>query len=165
MGRTTLLIAVPVTEMPSANAQRMNFLSVRSPLAIEATVALAGCRRRGRVRRPVSTMPALHDWAYGMRLHNQRPRRSPTMPNPQNAILTNLTKYQWYTHLSRTEGADLGVIKQAIIDARNAGSDVGMIVPINVCILFGPSLLAELTDDMPNDFQPYPGYQSPDGKV
>jgi len=87
------------------------------------------------------------------------------MPNPQNAILTNLTKYQWYTHLSRTEGADLGVIKQAIIDARNAGSDVGMIVPINVCILFGPSLLAELTDDMPNDFQPYPGYQSPDGKV
>jgi putative iron-dependent peroxidase len=37
--------------------------------------------------------------------------------------------------------------------------------PINVCILFGPTLLADLTDDIPNDFQPYPGYESPDGKV
>ena len=36
------------------------------------------------------------------------------MPNPQHAILTNLTKYQWYTHFSRTEGADLGVIKKAL---------------------------------------------------
>ena len=36
------------------------------------------------------------------------------MPNPQHAILTNLTKYQWYTHFSRTEGADLGVIKEAL---------------------------------------------------
>ena len=33
------------------------------------------------------------------------------MANPQHAILTNLTKYQWYTHFSRTDGADLGVIK------------------------------------------------------
>ena len=40
------------------------------------------------------------------------------MANPQHAILTNLTKYQWYTHLSRTEGADLGVIKEALRDAR-----------------------------------------------
>src|SRR5690349_3738055 len=87
------------------------------------------------------------------------------MPNPQNAILTNLTKYQWYTHLSRTDGADLGVIKKALGDVRKAGSDVGMVVPINVCLLFGPTLLAELTDDIPNDFQPYPGYQSADGKV
>ena len=29
------------------------------------------------------------------------------MANPQHAILTNLTKYQWYTHMSRAEGADL----------------------------------------------------------
>ena len=35
------------------------------------------------------------------------------MANPQHAILTNLAKYQWYTHLSRTDGADLGVIKEA----------------------------------------------------
>ena len=40
-----------------------------------------------------------------------------------------------------------------------------MTVPINVCILFGPTLLADLTDDVPEDFQPYPGYESPDGKV
>ena len=87
------------------------------------------------------------------------------MPHPQHAILTNLTKYQWYTHCSRTEGADLGVIKAALRDVRAAGQDIGMIVPVNVCILFGPTLLADLTDDVPNDFQPYPGYESPDGKV
>jgi putative iron-dependent peroxidase len=87
------------------------------------------------------------------------------MPNPQHAILTNLTKYQWYTHFSRTDGADLGVIKQALADVRAAGAEVGLVEPINVCILFGPTLLADLTDDIPNDFQPYPGYESPDGKV
>ena len=54
------------------------------------------------------------------------------MPNPQHAILTNLTKYQWYTHLSRTEGADLGVIKSALAAVRTAGSDVGVTVPVNV---------------------------------
>jgi len=87
------------------------------------------------------------------------------MANPQHAILTDLTKYQWYTHFSRTEGADLGVIKQALKKARTAGADVGVMTPLNVCILFGPTLLADLTDDIPNDFQPYPGYESPDGKV
>jgi porphyrinogen peroxidase len=87
------------------------------------------------------------------------------MPNPQHAILTDLTKYQWYTHMSRTEGADLGVIKKALRDVRAAGADVGVTVPVNVCILFGPTLLADLTDDIPEDFQAYPGYESPDGKV
>jgi putative iron-dependent peroxidase len=87
------------------------------------------------------------------------------MPNPQHAILTNLTKYQWYTHFSRTEGADLGVIKQALRNAREAGHSTGMTVPVNVCLLFGPSFLAALTDDVPEDFQDYPGYESPDGKV
>ena len=29
------------------------------------------------------------------------------MPNPQHTILADLTKYQWYTHLSRTKGTDL----------------------------------------------------------
>src|ERR1043166_7370125 len=85
--------------------------------------------------------------------------------NPQHAILTDLTKYQWYTHFSRTAGADLGVIKGALRDLRAAGQDVGMIVPVNICVLFGPSLLAEWTDDVPADFQVYPGYESPDGKV
>ena len=87
------------------------------------------------------------------------------MAEPQNAILTNLTKYQWYTHFSRTDGADLAVIKQAMRNAREAGQSTGVTVPVNVCLLFGPTLLAELTDDVPEDFQPYPGYQSPDGKV
>jgi putative iron-dependent peroxidase len=87
------------------------------------------------------------------------------MPNPQHAILTNLTKYQWYTHMSRTEGADLGVIKEAMRTVRGLGGEVGVTTPTNVCILLGPSLLADLTSDVPEDFQPYPGYESPDGKV
>ena len=86
------------------------------------------------------------------------------MANPQHAILTNLTKYQWYTHLSRTDGADVTVIKRALRDVRAAGAQTGVTTPINVCLLFGPTLLADLTDDIPDDFQPYPGYQSPDGK-
>jgi putative iron-dependent peroxidase len=40
-----------------------------------------------------------------------------------------------------------------------------MITPVNLCVLFGPTLLADLTDDIPEDFQAYPGYESPDGKV
>jgi porphyrinogen peroxidase len=87
------------------------------------------------------------------------------MPNPQHAILTDLAKYQWYTHMSRTENADLGVIKKALRELRAAGTEVGATVPINVCLLFGPTLLADLTNDIPNDFQPYPGYESPDGKI
>lgn len=57
------------------------------------------------------------------------------------------------------------MIKQALRDVRAAGTNVGVTTPINVCLLFGPSLLADLTDDIPNDFQPYPGYESSDGKV
>lgn len=87
------------------------------------------------------------------------------MPNPQHAILTDLAKYQWYTHLSRTDGADLAVIKAALRDLRAAGAEVGVTTALNVGILFGPTLLADLTDDIPEDFQPYPGYESPDGKV
>src|SRR5438552_17216231 len=87
------------------------------------------------------------------------------MPNPQHAILTNLTKYQWYTHFSRTDGADLGVIKKALRDTRAVGAQTGVATPINVCFLFGPTLLADLTDDIPDDFQPYPGYESSDGNV
>lgn len=86
------------------------------------------------------------------------------MANPQHAILTNLTKYQWYTHLSRTDDADLGVIKRALRDVRAAGAQTGVTTAINVCLLFGPTLLADPTDDIPEDFQPYPGYESPDGK-
>jgi putative iron-dependent peroxidase len=66
--------------------------------------------------------------------------------------------------MSRTDGADLGVIKQAMRDVRAAGAEVGVTTPVNVCLLFGPTLLADLTDDVPADFQPYPGYSSSDGK-
>jgi porphyrinogen peroxidase len=86
------------------------------------------------------------------------------MANPQHAILTDLQKYQWYTHMSRAEGADLGVIKEALKKARIAGDEVGVTSPLNVCLLFGPTLLADLTNDTPEDFQPYPGYKSSDGK-
>jgi putative iron-dependent peroxidase len=88
------------------------------------------------------------------------------MPSPQPAILANLEKHQWYVHMSRTEGADLGVIKSNLRTLRAACGPEGVEGPIvNLCVLFGPSLLSELTDDVPNDFQPYPGYESPDGKV
>ena len=67
------------------------------------------------------------------------------MANPQHAILTNLTKYQWYTHLSRVDGSDLAVIKRAARDVRAAGAQTGVTTPINVCLLFGPTLLADVS--------------------
>ena len=87
------------------------------------------------------------------------------MATPQPAILTNLATHQWYVHLSRTEGADLGVIKRALTALRAAASPTGVTQVVNLGILFGPTLLADLTTDVPDDFQPYPGYESPDGKV
>jgi putative iron-dependent peroxidase len=95
----------------------------------------------------------------------KRHEREAAMANPQHAILTDLAKYQWYTHLSRTEGADLDVIRDAMRAARAAGGEVGVTTPVNVCLLFGPDFLAALTDDVPDDFLPYPGYESSDGKV
>ena len=82
------------------------------------------------------------------------------------AILTNLTKYQWYTHLSRTDGADLSVVQPRI--SRRAGRGPPKLAsrPASqrVSCSSVPTLLADLTDDIPEDFQPYPGYRSPDGK-
>ena len=41
------------------------------------------------------------------------------MANPQPAVLDRVMgKNQWYVHLSRTEGADLNVIKQVLRDTR-----------------------------------------------
>src|SRR5205814_3332897 len=68
--------------------------------------------------------------------------------------------HQWYVHMSRTDGADLGVIKAALADLSLNAEHLG----VNLCIMFGPTLLADLTSDAPADFQPYPGYTSPDGK-
>ena len=83
------------------------------------------------------------------------------MATPQRAILTALGEHQWYVHMSRTEGADLGVIKQALANVRADAASQG----VEACLMFGPTLLADLTDDIPEDFQPYPGYSSDDGKV
>jgi putative iron-dependent peroxidase len=82
------------------------------------------------------------------------------MTTPQRAILTALGEHQWYVHLSRTDGADLGVIKGALAALRADCEEQG----VNLAIMFGPTLLADLTDDIPEDFQPYPGYHSADGK-
>jgi porphyrinogen peroxidase len=82
------------------------------------------------------------------------------VPTPQPAILTSLGAHQWYVHLSRTEGADLGVITGALTDLRADCDRQG----VNLVLMFGPTLLADLTDDIPADFQPYPGYKSADGK-
>ncbi len=82
------------------------------------------------------------------------------MATPQRAILTALGEHQWYVHLSRTDNADLGVIKQALANLRLDCEAQG----VNCCIMFGPTLLADLTNDIPADFQPYPGYTAADGK-
>lgn len=83
------------------------------------------------------------------------------MPTPQPAILGRLEEHQWYVHMSRVQGADLGVIKSALKDLRADCAAQG----VQLGLFFGPTLLADLTDDVPNDFQAYPGYQSKDGKV
>ena len=45
------------------------------------------------------------------------------MPTLQHAITTNLAKYQWYTHFSRTEGHDIAVIKQVM---KHPLTDIGL---------------------------------------
>lgn len=82
------------------------------------------------------------------------------MATPQPSILTALGEHQWYVHMSRVEGADLGVIKRELANLREDCAEQG----VNLCVMFGPTLLADLTDDIPADFQPYPGYKSADGK-
>ncbi len=82
------------------------------------------------------------------------------MATPQPAVLNrNMGQHQWYVHLSRMDGADMGVIKSAIQQLRKDCDDKG----INLTIGLGPSLLSDLTDDVPNDFQPYETFQSIDG--
>jgi hypothetical protein len=82
------------------------------------------------------------------------------MATPQRAIPSLLGEHQWYVHLSRTPGADLGLIKGALASLRQECD----LQAVNVCLMFGPTLLAELTNDVPEVFQPYPGYSSADGK-
>ncbi len=81
------------------------------------------------------------------------------MATSQPAILGDLQKYQWYVHMSRTEGADLGVIKSALT-ATQADADAQ---GVNLGVLFGPTLADDLGIETDGDFQAYPGYESPDG--
>ena len=83
------------------------------------------------------------------------------MATHQPALLCDLEEHQWYVHMSRDDGADFGVIKSALKDLRTDCAAQN----VNLGLLFGPTLLADLSDDMPDNFQPYPGYESKDGKV
>ena len=66
---------------------------------------------------------------------------------------------QWYVHRSRLDGADTRVIKSAVQQLRKDCADKG----INLVIGLGPTLLADLTDDVPNDFRAYETFVSTDG--
>lgn len=82
------------------------------------------------------------------------------MATPQPSVLNrNMGQHQWYVHLSRMDGADTGAIKAAISRLRADCAAKN----INLVVGFGPGLLADLTDDVPSDFQPYETFQSIDG--
>ena len=81
------------------------------------------------------------------------------MATCQPAIFNDMGKYQWYVHLSRGDGADLGAIQSAVSDCRSNCDAQG----INLVVGLGPTLLADLTDDIPGDFQPYRTVESIDG--
>jgi len=81
------------------------------------------------------------------------------MPTPQPAIFAKMGEHQWYVHLSRTDGADLKVIKSVLqkLRADCARKD------INLVLGFGPTLLRDLSKDIPNDFQPFETVKATDG--
>jgi len=82
------------------------------------------------------------------------------MATAQPAVLNrNMGKHQWYVHLSRIDGADTGAIKSAVSGLRKTCADQG----INLTIGLGPSLMSDMTDDSPKDFQPYETFKSIDG--
>jgi len=81
------------------------------------------------------------------------------MPTPQPAIFTTMGQHQWYVHLSRESGANLTHIKSVITNLRKVCKDQG----INLVLGFGPTLLKDLSKDVPNDFQPFETVKSVDG--
>ncbi len=85
------------------------------------------------------------------------------MATAQSAILNrDMGSCQWYLHLSRTDGADMAVVKKSIADLRAACAAEG----VNLVLGFGPTLLADLSPKggVPDDFKPYEGYQYPNGE-
>jgi putative iron-dependent peroxidase len=82
------------------------------------------------------------------------------MPTAQPAILDrNMGQHQWYLHLSREPGANLTTIKSVVQNLRRVCKDQG----INLVLGFGPTLLKDLTKDVPNDFQPFETIKAVDG--
>jgi putative iron-dependent peroxidase len=81
------------------------------------------------------------------------------MATAQPAIFAQMGKNQWYVHLSRTDGADLNHIKGVLRDTRAHCAAEG----INLVLCLGPTLLADLSDDMPDDFQPFVTIEAGDG--
>lgn len=82
------------------------------------------------------------------------------MPTPQPAILNrDMGEHQWYVHLSREPGANLATIKAVV---RKLRQDCAA-KKINLVLGFGPTLLHDLTTDIPNDFQPFETIKSIDG--
>ena len=81
------------------------------------------------------------------------------MSTPQPAIFTTMGQHQWYVHLSREAGANLTHIKSVLTNLRRVCKDQG----INLVLGFGPTLLKDLTKDVPNDFQPFETIKSVDG--
>ena len=81
------------------------------------------------------------------------------MPTAQPAIFNTMGRNQWYPHFSRTEGADLNLIKGVLRDTRQHCAEEG----INLTICLGPTLLADLGAEMPDDFQPYTTIEAGDG--
>lgn len=62
-------------------------------------------------------------------------------------------------HLSRVDGADLKAITSVIKKLRQDCADK----KINLVIGLGPTLLKDLTTDIPDDFQPFETIKSIDG--
>jgi porphyrinogen peroxidase len=87
------------------------------------------------------------------------PEREEAMPTAQPAIFNDMGEHQWYVHLSRTDGAGLAIIKDVLRDLRAACDNQG----INLVLGFGPTLLADISDDMPDDFRPFETIKSVDG--
>jgi putative iron-dependent peroxidase len=74
-------------------------------------------------------------------------------------------EHQWYVHLSRVDGSDLSTIKSVLRQFRvNCEPRLGAQDPaLKYVIGFGPTLLRDLTNDIPNDFQAFETVASSDG--
>ncbi|MGI9616365.1 MAG: Dyp-type peroxidase [Acidimicrobiales bacterium] len=81
------------------------------------------------------------------------------MATPQPAIFNEMGRNQWYVHLSRVDGADVGRIRTVLRDAINGavGHD------LNLCVAFGPTLLSALGGPEVDDFQAYETFVAGDG--